>query len=249
MMMWNPLLKPALACVFLAFLTCSMPTLLHAESARSIDSFQSGGKRIRMETFPSPAGEKSPSIIVLHGSTGVEFASRFIVTLAQQFARQGFTVHLVHYFDRTGTQYADDNAMRLSAQAWLKTVRDAVAYVHTQRPGAAIGLFGYSLGGYLSAAECLGNPQISAAVILAGGLDEKTAPKDRHALPVLILHGSADTRVPLAEGRKLETAVKEAGGAPELHVYPGEGHIMSLPAYADAVLRGTAFFKAHLAAS
>jgi carboxymethylenebutenolidase len=217
-----------------------------ADPLSPLESFESGGKKIRVETFFGPSGEAAPSIVVLHGSTGVEFANRFIAGVAQNFAARGFVVHLVHYFDRTQTRYADDATIKLSSAAWLQTVHDAVKFVRGKRPKAAIGIFGYSLGGYLAAAEMVTDDEISAAVILSGGLDEATARSARHAAPTLILHGSADARVPVSEARKLEAVLKQAKGTPEMHIYPGEGHIMGLSTYDDVVRRGGEFFRAHL---
>lgn len=234
------------ACLLTPALILMSALLSHAEPQRSLDRFESGGRQIRMETFTPAQSEGAPSIIVLHGATGVEFANRFIAGLAQQFASQGFVVHLVHYFDRTGATYASDAVIKQSSGEWLKAVHDAVLHVHAQRPGARIGIFGYSLGGYLAAAESATGGQTGAAVVLAGGIDDASADKRHHTVPTLILHGDADTRVPPGEARKLEASLKKAGGSPELHLYPGEGHIMDLPSYADVVMRGTAFFHKHL---
>jgi carboxymethylenebutenolidase len=216
------------------------------EPSGAAQTFPSGGKDIRVETFVGPAGEAAPSIIVLHGSTGVDFANRFIAGIAQNFAAKGFVVHLVHYFDRTGTRYADDETIRRSSAAWLATVHDAVKFVRAKRPNAPIGIFGYSLGGYLAAAEMVNDDVISAAVILSGGLDEGSARTAHHTAPTLILHGSADARVPVSEAQKLEAFLKRAGRAPEMHIYPNEGHIMTLPTYDDVVKRGAEFLRQNL---
>ena len=80
--------------MFVTMLTSSTD----AEPTRFLETFESGGKEIRIETFTDTAFRDAPSIIVLHGATGVEFANRFIANLAQSFAGQGFVVHLVHYF-------------------------------------------------------------------------------------------------------------------------------------------------------
>ena len=42
--------------------------------------------------------------------------------------------------------------------------------------------------------------------------------------PVLLLHGSADSAVPLAQSEALATALRAAGATVEHHVYDGEGH-------------------------
>ncbi len=215
-----------------------------------LERFESGGKSVRVETFyPGGDENKLPSLVILHGSTGVEFADRFIATMAEAIAQEGFVTHLVYYFDRTGTTLADDETMHRFASEWINTIDNAVAYIHRRRAGAKIGIFGYSLGGYLAAAESVGNTTVSAGVVLAGGLDEASAPVLRQAPPMLILHGEADKRVPVSEARKLAETLKEAGREPEVHLYPSEGHIMSLGSYFDVISRSAKFFHDHLQAS
>src|SRR5688572_13447477 len=102
----------ASAKLFLLMFGSLLQAALAGEVDREIDRFEVAGKTIRLETFKSRTAADAPSVIVLHGSTGVEFANRFIAGMAQNFADQGFTVHLLHYFDRTGVKYADDRTIR-----------------------------------------------------------------------------------------------------------------------------------------
>ncbi|HET6408547.1 MAG TPA: dienelactone hydrolase family protein, partial [Chthoniobacteraceae bacterium] len=142
--------------------------------------------------------------------------------------------------------YADDETIKRSSREWLATIHDAFEFVQRRRPNVKIGLFGYSLGGYLAAAETLLNEEVGAAVILAGGLDPETDQIARYAAPVLILHGGADSRVHVDEAQRLEAALRRCGGAPELHIYPTEGHVMSFPAYVDVVERSVSFLRENL---
>lgn len=43
-------------------------------------------------------------------------------------------------------------------------------------------------------------------------------------VPTFVLHGEADDNVPVSEARKMESALKERGAAPAIHVQPGAGH-------------------------
>ncbi|MEO7933576.1 MAG: dienelactone hydrolase family protein [Chthoniobacterales bacterium] len=217
-----------------------------AQVATQTEHFESGGKSVRLEIFTASPRADTPAILVLHGSTGVAFGNRFIAGLATQFAQQGFEVYLLHYFDRTNTQYADDATIRKSFADWSGTVNDALKVIHQKRPEAKIGIFGYSLGGYLAAAADVRNPHVAATVILSGGIDENSQRLAERTAPALILHGEDDTRVLPSESRKLEKVLRSVGGKPEFHLYPGEGHIFSLPTYADVVVRGTAFFQKNL---
>ncbi len=223
----------------------SLPLEAAPEAGR-MSSFISGGQKITIETYGSPAEAGVPSIIVLHGASGLPAGNRFIATIAAAIAAQGFRVHLLHYFQRTGTTRADDAAIQQNFVAWAGVVGDAIKWVRKEHPGAPIGMFGYSLGGYLTATTATRNPGIGAAVVLAGGLDPVSARAISHAPPVLILHGSEDTRVKVGEGEALAAALRGAGGRPELHIYPGEHHIMQMPSYLDVVMRSAAFFTSHL---
>ena len=223
-----------------------MHPLKGVKSSRDQDRFASGQHDIRIETFTPGNAGNSPSLLVLHSATGVPHANRFIAGLAELFARQGFVTHLLHYFDRTGTTFADEAAIAECSALWLQTVDDAIGWIRTQRPAARIGLFGYSLGAHLAASQSVRDSRVGAAVILAGGLEGRPCPQVSHAPPFLFLHGAKDARVLLSDARQWEQALAAAGGKPEFHVYPEEEHILSLPCYADVVRRGTEFFRRHL---
>lgn len=54
---------------------CHMETYVRfansIEPMRSLGHFESGGRQVRVETFIDPAFTDAPSIVVLHGATGV----------------------------------------------------------------------------------------------------------------------------------------------------------------------------------
>lgn len=61
-------------------------------------------------------------------------------------------------------------------------------------------------------------------------------------VPLLVLHGSEDRAVPLAQAQALVAAVRAAGGEVEEHVYEGEGHGWSRPATVEDELARTERF-------
>ena len=216
-------------------------------SQSTVHHFRSGNRRIRVETLAGRDERPRRSVILLHGANGVRYANPVISGVIQYLGLQDFAVHLVHYFDRTNTSYEDDPTIHEHFATWLETVEAAVDYLQKDGNGAPLALFGHSLGGFLSAATLIRNPAVQAAVILSGGLDEASALTVKRTAPTLILHGAADTRVPVAEARRLEAALTAAGASPEMHVYPGEGHVLELASYADALDRATRFLRKHLA--
>jgi dipeptidyl aminopeptidase/acylaminoacyl peptidase len=209
--------------------------------------FRSGDRTVRVETFPGRTERPRPGVMLLHGANGIRFANPVVSGVMQYLGAHDFVVHLVHYFDRTSTSYADDRTIRENFSAWLETVGEAVQHIQEYGKGSPLGLFGHSLGGYLTAATLIRNPAVCAAVVLSGGLDEESARAVRRTAPTLILHGAEDTRVPLAEARRLEAVLAAAGAPPEFHVYEGEGHILEMGSYADALDRATRFLRERLA--
>jgi len=47
-------------------------------------------------------------------------------------------------------------------------------------------------------------------------------------LPMLLLHGDSDHRVPVTQSVRLQTALRELGRSVELHIYESEGHLLLL---------------------
>jgi dipeptidyl aminopeptidase/acylaminoacyl peptidase len=185
-------------------------------------------------------------VILLHGANGIRYANPVVSGVMQYLGVHDLVVHLVHYFDRTGTSYADTATIQESFGVWLETVEEGIRHIQAYCEGAPLGMFGHSLGGYLTAATLIRNPAVQAAVILSGGLDEDSARAVKRTAPTLILHGAADTRVPITEARRLEGALTGAGAAPEFHTYAGEGHILEMVSYADAMDRAMRFLRRHL---
>jgi dipeptidyl aminopeptidase/acylaminoacyl peptidase len=69
--------------------------------------------------------------------------------------------------------------------------------------------------------EMIGDAKLDAAMIAANSPVKQAA---RIKVPVLLAFGEDDHRVPLAHGKRMRDALKEAGNPPEWVTYPGEGH-------------------------
>ncbi len=68
----------------------------------------------------------------------------------------------------------------------------------------------------------------------------------RRLPPTLILHGDADTVVPVDEAYSLQKALEERKVPYELEIFPGEGHDFSAETRARADARTLAFFQKYL---
>jgi len=211
-------------------------------------TFTSGGKPIRLDCFlPSGTSQRFPAILALHGSGG-DFAG--MCEPAGQLAAQGFAVYVLRYFDRTGTTDANDRSVIFRHFfVWAKTLWDATGFVAGQPEvdPERIGLLGFSLGAYLALSNAAVDSRIQAVVEFFGGLPKEVKLIMRRLCPVLILHGDADSTVPVAEAYSLQKVLESRKLPYEMQIYPGVGHRFSGDAWRDAGLRTVAFFQKYLA--
>ena len=92
--------------------------------------------------------------------------------------------------------------------------------------------------------EMIGDPDKDAALIAANSPVKLAA---RIKAPVLLAFGEDDRRVPLAHGKRMRDALREAGNDPIWVTYPGEGHGFAvLKNRVDFAQRLEAFLATHL---
>jgi dienelactone hydrolase len=171
-----------------------------------------------------------PAIVLLHGAGGN--LERWLDYLAPALNRMGTALYGVHYFERTGTKRADAAAIAdgVHVQLWLETVRDALEFV-SRRPGidaSRVALVGISLGAFLALAAASGSTGVRAVVDISGGLVEPWASQATAAFPpALIVHGDADTVVPVTHARELDALLTRLEVRHQTLILPGEGHWFS----------------------
>lgn len=246
------LLRPLwlLALVFGSSVSASaaMPTSFGVEKTR--ESFVSGGRRISVETFAPQAPGRFPAVLVLHSSAGTLVGKAELERFSRSLAERGMLAFLVRYFDRTGTIFARDQGIAKHLHAWEDTVTDAMnfAVAHPRVRRDSVGIFGYSLGAFLAVSTASRDRRVDAVAELAGGIFAYLDGRLQRVPPTLILHGTGDRRVELRYARELEREARRLGARPTLKLYPGEGHVLSKPALADASRRALDFLTVQLRA-
>jgi len=218
-----------------------MPTI-----AQVLLTFDSGGKSIRLDAFlPDSANAPLPAVIALYGAGGnVSGMERYAGVLAAQ----GFAVYLLHYFDRTGTQYADKQIIFRNFPLWMKTLWDAISFVEKQ-PQVDVGriaLLGFSLGAYLSLSTSAIDPRVKIVVEFFGGMPKEMKLFMRRLCPVLILHGEDDPTVPVEEAYSLQKLLEKKEIPYEIKIYPGVGHGFETETWKDAGQRSLEFLQKYL---
>ncbi len=234
---------------------CSLTLLAkaadHAPGAQTLH-FTSGGRDITVDFYPPAQDLHRAAIVVLHGAGGMLFDGPDMRRMAVRLSAAGYPAYLVHYFDRTRSIAATDPIMRRHFDEWLSAVRDAISWVRVQpgNDGRPVGVYGYSLGAFLSLAASSENKEVGAVVEQAGGIWYGQRDRLRHLPPVLMIHGRADQRVPLEKfAVPLEALLKERGAAVEARFYPGEGHRFKQPTEEKVRDLAAVFYTQHLSAS
>jgi carboxymethylenebutenolidase len=103
----------------------SLSALLSQHQVRkTTDAFLSGNTQIHIDRFLPLSDKQFPAVIALHGSGGMR--ESFSQQPARMLAASGYAVFLLHYFERTGTSYAYEPAIRQNFPAWMETISDAM---------------------------------------------------------------------------------------------------------------------------
>ena len=224
--------------------------VLSADEASALPTtlyFESGSRKIRADRY-SPAGTPSHrAVIVLYGAGGMVFDGPSMKRVARTLADAGDTVYLLHYYNRTGTIVALDSTMRAHFGEWLGTVRDGIMWVHGREEKKPIGIYGYSLGGFLAIAAASDNPLVGAVTEQAGGIWGWEETHIGKMPPVLMVHGLEDKRVPVEKFAKpLLRVLRKRGGHVETQFVPGEGHVFDEAAMTRVRPRAAKFFAREL---
>jgi len=203
---------------------------------------------------PSASGSHA-GVIILHGSAGWRPA---YAEYARTLADSGFVALAIDYYAETGPDTVFAQALSLWP-IWQATVRRAAQWLVDQPSvgGANIGLVSFSRGAFLAVSVASSIPNVKAVVDLYGGVNTRsgTVEEQVHNFPpLLILHGEADTVVPVAFAHQLREAVMKAGGEVEMHLYPGVHHAFNgtfSPTYSkdaaeDSFRRTVEFLKRRL---
>lgn len=208
--------------------------------------FESGGKSVRLDAYlPATSATSLPTVIALYGAggnvAGMEGYSRAL-------ASKGFAVYLLHYFDRTGTQFADKPIIFRNFPVWMKTLWDAISFLE-QQPQVnkdRIALLGFSLGAYLSLANSAIDHRVRVVVEFFGGMPKEMKLFIRRLCPVLILHGADDATVPVEEAYQLQNLLEKKKIAYEMKIYPAVGHGFDAETWKDAGVRSLEFLQKYL---
>jgi dienelactone hydrolase len=213
-------------------------------------SFESNGKRIPIDLYEPSDATAHPTLLLLYGAGGLVFDGSQMRLAAEQFVRNGYRVYLLHYFNQTRMIAAPPWTMRKNFASWLETVRESIDWI-AQQPGSSprIGIYGFSLGGFLAVAVASDNKHVGAVVEQAGGIADEEAQSIGHMPPLMLVHGERDRWVPFKEYAEPMVAVLQKRGAKfETRFLPEEGHKFKAAALEETRTSAINFFQRNLRA-
>ena len=180
----------------------------------------------------SPVGDGPyPGVVLLHGASGWHPA---LADLASGLADEGFVVLAIDYYAEAGRTPTGSAEKLVAWPSYQASVRNAAQYLQSlpQVAGRSIGLVGFSRGAFLAVSVASSTAGVGAIVDFYGGGGGGVASleEDVQGLPpVLILHGDADSIVPVRFAYALRDAVVASGGEAELRIYEGARHSFNVP--------------------
>lgn len=169
--------------------------------------------------------------------------------VAVRLAESGFAAGILNYFNRTGTWIAwSDQIMIRHFATWMRTVHDAIEHLSLRsEPALPVGIYGYSLGGFLAVAGASRNPRVGAVVEQAGGTWEKFYHPVSPLPPVMVIHGQQDERVWFGVNTERMRRLVERDGMPfHLLAFEHERHRFSDAAMEQSLAATVEFFQSHL---
>lgn len=234
-----------------------------------IKSFNTRSEEYKIEGnihFPSDY-RKARCVICSHGLFSSKESSKFI-SMAERLAGEGF---LAIRYDHRGCGASEGKIEETTVSDRLRDLDSILMYAGQQFTGIQkIGLFGSSMGGYISLLTAAQNPLVSAVVVWATPYKLGRSAKDynqegypifkngfyedlnkHHLLSMLgrikqcfVLHGQKDELVPV---RHANMIYENLSNPKKMEIFPGGDHRFSDETIRNRALRlSVKFFKNYL---
>ena len=217
------------------------------------------GAGVPVRCYSAPGPQPRPVIVLLHGAGGFTQFARHYESHAQALVPHGFRVCAVLYYSaadaRTmaGTGRSDRRTLfQRRFLDWVRTIDGAVDRLRelpTTEP-EAIGILGFSQGGYLAVAVAGTNSHVKALAEFYGGFPFQLEAAISRLPPTLIVHGEADAVIPVQEAHAMEGIARARATSFTTKLYPGAGHGFDVqpddPQGLDARREAVEFFVRHL---
>ncbi|MFA4892921.1 alpha/beta hydrolase family protein [Brevundimonas sp.] len=222
------------------------PEDVRQNATRELIEFTSDGHAIHALIY-KPRYHNGAAVVLLPGALGFGGDAQRFDPHAIQLASRGYVVLVANYFDarpfrarRTGVDMA----------AWARVGADAVRFVGGQ-PNVdprRVALWGYSYGGFLATdGSVVPDAPAAVAIGLETGTDIWSEPsRGRREMPVLLMHGRADTAVSPSSMRSLAANLRLRGATVDIQMLDSGQHDLNPAAWCEAFRLTRGFLDANL---
>jgi dienelactone hydrolase len=220
--------------------------------------FESAGKPVEDFYCVPPAPGAHPAVILLHGAVPRGSEDEDFAEQCRKLAAAGYYAMFVEYYSQAGPARPGDRpVLGKGFEAWVNGnfptwTREIVSAVGVlgQNPAVKrdrIALMGYSLGAFLAlAVGASESGRVAAVIEYFGRMQDSYIAMAANMPPTLILHGSADTIIPVRYAYDLDALLTKYNRPHEMKIYPGAGHGLDSSTRADAWRRSMDFLRRYL---
>lgn len=216
--------------------------------------FKTSEGSVTAKVYSAPSAHKAPAVILLHGYQCIAACAQDYERYALALTKQNFDVYDLEYYneaDYTALQQnrLDGEGYATRFQRWASEVRQVIEQVKAMpRANGSVALLGFSQGGRIAIASAANNPAVSSLVVFYARLPNAAEmhAEIRTLPPLLLIHGNADTVVPLQDGNAIFSKAQMLGAMAEMVVYPGAGHGFDFSADAPAAVSARRHVSAFL---
>jgi len=220
--------------------------------------FESDGKPVGDFYCVPLAPGAHPAVILLHGAVNRGYGNQGFADQCRKLAAAGYYAMFVEYYSQAGPARPGDPPVTGKGFAawvngnfpiWTREIASAIDSLgqNSEVERDRIALIGHSLGAFLALAVGASEGDRVAALIEYYGVLTNTAPPMvANMPPTLILHGSADTTIPVRYAYELDALLTSYNRPHEMKIYPGAGHGLDSATGADAWQRSLDFLRRYL---
>ena len=229
-----------------------------ASAAEQAVTYKSGTETVS-GLLVTPEGKGPfPAVVVIHEWWGLD---AWVKDQARELAREGYVALAVDLYRGKVTDKQEEAHQFMSGLPEDRAMRDlkaGLAFLKARKDvrRGRIGAIGWCMGGKYALKLATEEPTLAAAVAYYGAPPTDEAAIARIKAPVLGNFGAEDTGPSPEQVRAFEAAMKKAGKAVDVKIYPGAGHAFANPnnpwkgyraeQAKDAWSRTVAFFAKHL---
>ena len=204
------------------------PDDIPVNARRGVMKIDSNSRQIDAVVYMPRGQPNGAAIIMLHGARGLRSTLPVYDPRALQLASRGYVVVMPQYYDATGGE--SDRGGR-NMDRWRAVADDTVVKLGQVQgvDPARVGVWGFSLGGWLAAEAAMSHDSLRSAVAVAAGTDVSPAKYGRRTVPILMINARGDPVISYGSSQEFARDLRSRGAEVDSRVLDSREHLFELP--------------------